>query len=149
MNVEILQSMSRIAFIIAIVALLISILMFFLFNIPKLFNELTGRAAKKFIAEAQKKNEVTEAETGAAFGTSENLLSSELISAQSGSMSTKAVTTKLTSLEKTTKFATNPLIPDTRQIQQNTNQKNSVLNPNAEFSIIEELSFTCSTEIIE
>ena len=149
MNVETLQSMSRIAFIIAIAALLISIFMFFLFNIPKLFNELTGRAATRFIAEAQKKNEVTEAETGATFGTSENLLSSELISAQSGSMSTRAVTTKLTSLEETTRLATNPLIPGARPVQQNTNQEISVLNPNAEFSIIEEFSFTSSTEIIE
>ncbi|MDE6088446.1 MAG: hypothetical protein K2G25_08685 [Oscillospiraceae bacterium] len=149
MNVETLQSMSRIAFIIAIAALLISILMFFLFNIPKLFNELTGRAAKRFIAEAQKKNEVTEAETGAAFGTSENLLSSELISAQLSSPSTKTVTTKLTSLEETTKLATNPLIQNAGQAQQNANQKIPIINPNAGFSIIEEFSFTSSTEIIE
>lgn len=149
MNVETLQSMSRIAFIIAGAALLISVSMFFIFNIPKLFNELTGRAAKKFIAEAQKKNQIAEPENENAFGTSEQLISSELVSAQLGSSSAKTVTTKLTPSEETTRLATNPLAQNAGQKQQDSGQVLPVVSSDTGFSVIEEFSFTSSTEIIE
>lgn len=139
-NVENLQFMSRIALIIAIVAFLISVLLFFLFNVPKLFSELTGRAEKKFIAEAKKKNEHSEPDTS--FGTSEALLSSELISETLSTSVSKVATTKLTPLDETTRLSVNPLV-------QEANQKNSAVNHGDEFSIIEEFSFTSSTEIIE
>lgn len=132
MNVETLQSMSRIAFIVAAVAFLISILLFFLFHIPRLFDELTGRAAKKFIAEAQKKNETSESET--TVGTSENLLFSGSISEPLNHPPEK--TAQLIPLQETT-------ILQASQPVQNTEKKET------DFFIIEEFSFTSSTEIIE
>lgn len=149
MNVETLQNMSKIAFVIAIVAFLCAVLMFFLFNIPKLFSELTGRAAKKFIVEAKKKNEVDETIINP--GTSEILLSSELISTKLNSQSMSEATTKLTSKliypQETTSLTVNPLTQ--YSAQQNNNQKIPNVNLGTKFLIVEELSFTSSTEIIE
>lgn len=139
MSAETLQNISRICLIIAIVAFLTSILLFFLFNIPKLFSELTGRDARRFIAEAKKKNEETQSDISSE--TSESLLSSELVSKRLND-SQKTVTTKLISLEETTRLTVNPLV-------QNAENAIPVVHPDAEFSIIEEFSFTSSTEIIE
>ncbi|MDE7121437.1 MAG: hypothetical protein K2O42_04675 [Oscillospiraceae bacterium] len=146
MSVETLQNISRICLIIAVVVFLASILLFFLFNIPKLFSELTGRDARKFIAEAKKKNEETQSDTFS--GTSESLLSSELVSERL-SDSQKTVTTKLIPLKETTRLPVNPLVKNVEQIQQNSGNAIPVVHPDVEFSIIEEFSFTSSTEIIE
>ena len=49
MNIENIQKLSFIFFILAAVFFLISVVMFFSFKVPKLFNELTGIAANKEI----------------------------------------------------------------------------------------------------
>ena len=136
MNVETLQTMSKVAYILAAATFLASIFMFFLFRIPETFNELTGRAAKKFIAEAKKKNETTAIEQQkSAFGTSETLVSSDLLLPKSGSLSSATS-------EETTR-----LIPNT--LAENHSQALPAVSPDAEFKIIEEFSFTGSKEIIE
>lgn len=132
MNVETLQSISKVAFIVATAAFLISVLLFFLFHIPRLFDELTGRAEKKFIAEAQKKNEISESKKNT--GTSEKSFSSGLTSESLNYPSEE--TAQLIPLQETT------MLPD-GQSMQNTEKKET------DFFIIEEFSFTSSTEIIE
>ena len=125
MNVETLQTMSKVAYILAAAAFLASILMFFLFRIPETFNELTGRAAKKFIAEAKKKNETTAIEQQkSAFGTSETLISSDLLLPKSGSLS-PAIS------EETTR-----LIPNT--LAENYSQALPAVSLDAEFKEISE-----------
>ncbi|MBR1529599.1 MAG: hypothetical protein IJ642_09925 [Oscillospiraceae bacterium] len=139
MNVENLQFLSRIALIVSIAALLLSVLMFFLFHIPRLFNELTGRAEKKFIAEAQKKNEAPNEE--ASPGTSGALLSSELISESlNGTVQKVSTTTKLTPTEGTARLN----IPAPIQEEQLRS-----LQPDPAFRIVTEFAFTSSTELIE
>ncbi len=134
MNVENLQFMSRVAFFVAVAALLLSILLFFVFHIPQLFNELTGRAAKKFIENAKKKNENSESEPS--FEASESLRTSGLVSQTQHSTAEKVVTTMLISPEETTLLSKN-------SVTQNAESKET------DFFVIEEFYFTSSKEIIE
>lgn len=47
MTVELMQTLSIVAFVIAGVFLLIAIALFFLFNIPKVYGYLSGRTRKR------------------------------------------------------------------------------------------------------
>ncbi len=140
-NVEILQNLSLICIIIAVILFLTAVVLFFVFHIPKLFNELTGRDAQKFIAEAQKKN-TEEIPEEKAYGTSESLLSSELISSSLTGTQQKLATTKLSPESAALKSITK---------KQKSEQSKPVSEKltETEFSIIEELSFTSSQEIIQ
>ena len=142
MNVETLQTMSIIAYIIAGSALLLAILMFFLFNVPKIFNELTGRAERKFIAEAQKKNEVSET-------TSENSVSESLFSSGLHPPTVQTATTKLNVMQDRTGLTVNLMMQNTGSVDKTAEQKIPVVSPENGFSILEEFSFTSSAEIIE
>lgn len=57
MNVELLQSLSLISYIFAGIFLLLSIITFFAFGIPKLIGEISGSSARKAIEEIKKQNE--------------------------------------------------------------------------------------------
>lgn len=59
MSVELLQTMSLVSFIIAGVLLLVAAALFFLFNIPKVFGEVTGSTARKAIENIRQQNEQT------------------------------------------------------------------------------------------
>ena len=149
MNVEDLQSMSRIALIIAIVLLLTAVLLFFLFRIPELIAELTGRAEKKFIAEAQKKNQTADEEEHVTSSFSESLISSSLVSQELNPSGFKSTTTKLApNATETTVLHSSAMMPQTAQTTA-VSAVNSQPSPPAGFFIIEEFSFTGSTEIIE
>lgn len=144
MSTETLNTLSTVCIVIAVISLLSAILMFFLFNVPRLINELTGRDAKKFIAEAKRKNEEQPEEKHS--GTSETLLSSELVSEQLGA---RTVTTKLPSAEDTTLLTGSTLPQNPDQSDQNDEPALPVIAPDAEFRILEEISFTSSNEIIQ
>lgn len=59
MTVELLQNMSLAAYIIAGVLLLVSISLFFLLDVPKLYGDISGRTAKKAIEAIRQQNEET------------------------------------------------------------------------------------------
>lgn len=146
MNVETLQAMSHYAYIIAGILFIISVFLFIIFNIPKLFNEITGRATKKFIANANKKNEImaSENQEKSAYATSGQLISSDLITAQQKHTVSKVMTTKLIS-QQGMKHSDENLV----RMQENTETELPVVSQNIGFSVIQEFSFTSSTEIIE
>lgn len=59
MTVELLQILSLVSFIVAGVFLLVSVALFFLLDVPKLYGELSGRTAKKAIEAIRQQNETS------------------------------------------------------------------------------------------
>lgn len=59
MTIELLQTLSLVAYIAAGLLLLVSIALFFLLEIPKVFGDITGATAKKAIESIRKQNETT------------------------------------------------------------------------------------------
>lgn len=59
MTIELLQTMSTAAFVASGVLLLITIALFFLLDVPKLFGDVSGRTAKKAIEAIRQQNEST------------------------------------------------------------------------------------------
>lgn len=57
MTVELLQTLSLVAYISAGVLFLIGVVLFFLFDVPKLYGEISGRTAKKAIENIRHRNE--------------------------------------------------------------------------------------------
>lgn len=57
MTVELLQNLSIIAYIAAGVLFLVGIILFFMFDVPKLYGDLSGRTARKAIEAIRKQNE--------------------------------------------------------------------------------------------
>lgn len=59
MTVELLKTLSFISYMIAIAFILIGIILFFVFHVPKLYCDISGRTAKKAIDAIRKQNEST------------------------------------------------------------------------------------------
>lgn len=59
MSVETLQLISLVSFIVAAIFLLIGIALFFLFNIPKIYGDISGKTARKAIQNIRQQNEST------------------------------------------------------------------------------------------
>lgn len=59
MTIELLQTLSLAAFIVAGILLLASIALFFLLDVPKLYGDISGRTAKKAIDAIRQQNEET------------------------------------------------------------------------------------------
>lgn len=57
MTVELLQTLSIVAYILAGVLLLLSVALFFLLDVPKLYGDISGRTAKKAIEAIRQQNE--------------------------------------------------------------------------------------------
>ena len=57
MTVELLNTLSIVAYVCAGVMLLISVALFFLLDVPKLYGEISGRTAKKAIEEIKRQSE--------------------------------------------------------------------------------------------
>lgn len=57
MTIELLQTSSTVAYILAGLFLVISVILFFKFQVPKLFSDLTGRTERRAIAAIRKQNE--------------------------------------------------------------------------------------------
>jgi len=146
-GVEDLQKMSLAFLIAAGVLLVTSIILFFVFNVPKLVNEVTGRAEKKAIAQFQKKNEQDGERTNEHTGMSEQLAELPVDENISHSETVKLPTRKLETPQDTTVLNTNSIQKSVER--QSTQEELPVLSPDTEFVILEEFSFTSSTEVIE
>ncbi len=59
MSVELMQTLSVVAFALAGVMLVVAIVLFFVLNIPRVFGEVSGSTAKKAIEDIRKQNETT------------------------------------------------------------------------------------------
>lgn len=59
MSVELLQNLSLASYIIAAVLFLVSIALFFLLDVPKLYGDVSGQTAKKAIEAIRQQNEAT------------------------------------------------------------------------------------------
>jgi len=151
MSVEDLQTLSLAFLIAAGVLFVVAVVMFFVFNVPKLISEVTGMAEKKGIAAIQKRSE--QGETGSIkerTSVSEQL-SETPVNTSSNPVSTgtvKLATRKLTASQDTTVL--NMSSVDSQAVSQS-NQENKlpILNPDTAFAVLEEFSFTSSTEVIE
>lgn len=143
MSVETLQLLSLIFLIAAGVLFLAAIAMFFMFRIPMLFGELTGITARKSIAAIQERSLHGESGSikgsGSVSSASEQLAPGATPPPVTSPGTTKLPTVKLKELENlTTSAATSELTVEAVPTQ----------NPAAVFRVLEELSYTSSTEII-
>lgn len=59
MSVELLQTLSLVAFILGGVLFLVAVALFFLFNVPQLYGEVSGATARKAIENIRQQNEVS------------------------------------------------------------------------------------------
>jgi hypothetical protein len=58
MTIELLQTLSIVSFVVVALLLIIGIALFFIFDIPKLYWDVSGKTAKEAIAEIRKKNAI-------------------------------------------------------------------------------------------
>lgn len=178
MSVELLQTLSVVAYIIAGVLLLVAIALFFLLNIPKLYGDLTGKNARKAIesirqqnegaitaktAKGSKKSSASSASptTGSfkteKFSTTKLMESQETtILAQSSSETTvlSQPTSETTVLSATASAETTILsqqqpFGETAQLSNAAPVAAPVNNTAGAFNVVEELGFTSSSEIIQ
>ncbi len=173
MTVELLQTLSLVAYIAAGVLLLVAVALFFLLDVPKLYGDVSGRTAKKAIEAIRQQNESTgnkaykPSEVNAARGKLTDKIT------QSGRLESQ--TTGLPISVGTEKFATATLAPqpnETTVLAEHTNEttllsdtvptevrettllvsEEYVVAPefiNDKFTVDVEMSFTGSAEIIE
>ncbi len=59
MSVELIQILSLISYVVAVVFFLVTIALFFLLNIPKVFGDITGANARKAIENIRQQNEIS------------------------------------------------------------------------------------------
>lgn len=59
MTVELLQTLSLVAYIAAVVLLILGIVLFFLLDVPRLYGDVSGRTARKAIEAIRRQNEAT------------------------------------------------------------------------------------------
>ncbi len=115
MSVELLQLISLAAFVASAAFALVSIALFFLLDIPKLYNDISGRTAKKSIEEIRQQNKTTgnKAHQPSAVNMKRGKLTDEISS--SGNLRSKG--SNLPFHFKTEKFATATLAPDQENFQ--------------------------------
>lgn len=163
MTVELLQTLSIAAYIAAGVFILIAVALFFLFDVPKLYGNISGRTAKKAIEKIRQKNE----------NTGSNAYQTSVVNTERSKLTDKItlsgrLTPQTAGLPMgigTEKFSTSALSPqfnETTVLSGNVFQGSSetTLLVNEEygikstvidgtFSVDVEMSFTGSSEIIE
>ncbi|MBP3762097.1 MAG: hypothetical protein J6I55_11610 [Ruminococcus sp.] len=154
MSVENLQTLSFYLLIASGVTFLISVVLFFAFRVPKIFSELTGIAERKGIAAIQKRSE--RGETG---NVNEHFSVSEQLAVQHDNTQRPAVSDSEKSSPGTVKLATRRLTDShdidfagtSFAVDSDSDDSNvlPVLSTDTEFVILEEMSFTGSTEVIE
>lgn len=137
MTVELLQNLSLAAYIVAGVLLLISIALFFLLDVPKLYGDVSGRTAKKAIEAIRQQNEETgnKAYKPSAVNEARGKLTDKIT--PSGRLESQ--TSGLAVSVGTEKFATSALQPQSNET--------TVLNSSANETTV--LSGTLSTEFGE
>lgn len=174
MEVETLQTLSWIAFIIAGVLFLLCIALFFLLDVPKLYGDISGRTAKKAIEAIRQQNEATgnkaykpSAVNEARGKLTDKITPSGRLEPQTAGMPISVGTEKLstTLLEPQANETTlldnsageTTILAETILLDQGLSEQPKVKNQNSkeqgasesDFSIESELSFTESSEIIE
>ena len=138
MNVETLETLSMVFFIAAGVLLAVTVILFFVLHIPKMFGIATGLAASRGIREIQKRSE----NSAPVKNSPKPRMEISQPAVQEKIQSAKAVTTKMVPTTATT-----VLSPAS---QEKTVEKSlPVLYPDEVFSVIEEFCYTSSTEVIE
>ncbi len=177
MGVELLQTFSLVAYILAAVFFVVAILLFFLLEVPKLIGDLSGKTAKKAIEEIRKQNERT----------GDKVYKPSAVNAARGALTDKISPsghlqkrdTSLGAAGQTEKIATEQLQSEETTILcseaeattvlSRLTEETTVLNPNAEettvlsqtveveqvdqkdvvFTLESEIDFTSTSEIIE
>lgn len=173
MTVELLQTLSIAAYIASGILLLVAVALFFLLDIPKIYGDVSGRTAKRAIEAIRQQNESTgnKAYKPSAVNAERGRLTDKISS--SGRLQSK--TEGLPVSVGTEKFSTSALAPQTNEttiLEQQlgeTTVLTSALPPAAgettllmeeaaaeaanqkftEFTVVVEMSFLGSTEIIE
>lgn len=148
MGIETLQILSTVVFVLSIVFLIVAIILFIVFDIPRLFREITGIAANQGIKEYNFKT--PKGESGELKSGKKKINMSKIMTI-SGNLK------ELDSSQTYTSFKTEKLKPDISETvlltsaisNNNTEEYLMVVDANKKFSVIKELGYTNSTEIIE
>ena len=172
MTVELLQTLSLAAFIAPGVLLLISIALFFLLDVPKIYGDISGRTAKKAIEEIRRQNE--ESGNKAYKPSAVNEARGKLTDKITPSGRLESPKTGIPISVGTEKFETSTIAPKTNETtllsdlgsettvlekindDENANttmlfreEKNKSSKGNSKFTVETELSFSATSEIIE
>ena len=173
MTVELLQTLSLVAYIAAGVLFLVAVALFFLLDVPKLYGDVSGRTAKKAIEAIPQQNESTgnKAYKPSAVNAERGKLTDKIT--QSGRLQSQ--TAGLSVSVGTEKFATSTLAPQPKEttVLEGTTNETTVLtgtlptgggettllvneefhaepvSADGKFTVDVEMSFTGSSEIIE
>lgn len=164
MTVELLQTLSVVSFIVAGVLFLLAIALFFLLNVPKLFGDLTGATARKAIESIRMHNEGSDVNSSNLSNSGKGKSKQNKPSSSGGEIGTeKFSTTKLSTAQETTILG--KARNETTILSRGQNETTILAPPPVqpeevapieipageikEFTIVEELGFTSSSEIIE
>ena len=173
MTVELLQTLSMVAYIAAGVLFLVAVALFFLLDVPKLYGDVSGRTAKKAIEAIRQQNESTgnKAYKPSAVNAERGKLTDKIT--PSGRLQSQ--TAGLPVSVGTEKFATSTLAPqpnETTVLESESNETTVLtgtlsteggettllvneefhaepVSTNSKFTVDVEMSFTGSSEIIE
>lgn len=173
MTVELLQTLSLVAYIAAGVLFLVAVALFFLLDVPKLYGDVSGRTAKKAIEAIRQQNESTgnKAYKPSAVNAERGKLTDKIT--QSGRLQSQ--TAGLPVSVGTEKFATSTLAPQSNEttVLEGASNETTVLtgtlpaesgettllvneefhaepvSKDGKFTVDVEMSFTGSSEIIE
>lgn len=144
MGVESLQTLSIFFYISGGILFVVAIVLFFALKIPKAFGLVTGLTAARGIKKIQQRNN-KRLSSNASSTVNGTLQSSTRPMELESPQTSKIATTNLTSEKKDEKFSAS----DTTLLNVNAEFSLPVENPDAVFTVIQELSFTSSVEVIE
>jgi hypothetical protein len=140
MTIELLQTLSIVSFVVVALLLIIGIALFFIFDIPKLYWDISGKTAKEAIEEIRKKNAID----------ASNPYNSSAVNVARGQLTEKlgedTYMSDVTSvLEETTNLNFTSGATEILTEHEETDQWNKA----AEFTVDVEMSFTESSRVIE
>lgn len=144
MGVESLQTLSIFFYISGGILFVAAIILFFALEIPKAFGLVTGLTAVRGIKKIQQRNN-KKLSLNASSSVNGTLQSITHPMESESPQTSKIATTNLTSERKDEKS----LVSDTTLLNAEVESSLPVENPDAIFSVIQEISFTSSTEIVE
>lgn len=142
MSVEYMQIISLVLYILAAVAFVLGVVLFFVLNIPRIFNDITGATARKAIENIRQQNE--ESGDKAYKSSHVNIARGRVTDKISSSGNLMPGSADMGVSMETQKFDT--------EILARRSEETTVLSENIAdntFSIDEDMIFTASSEIIE
>lgn len=176
MSVELLQTLSLVAYVISGVLLVLTIVLFFWFKIPQVVGDISGATARKAIEDIRRQNEETGNKTykSSAVNQARGRLTDKISSSgrlirntgrMDAGMGTQKINTDILkadaqrSLQNTqeTTMLTQELVQETTLLTQNLAQETTLLTPEmshlekqqSTFTVETELGFCESSELIE